>query len=97
MCGGSLIFCTDLYPPSQYETAPEDFAKIMESIQGMQAYGDPPSEIVSDMTKELPPGFSSSSQSNEEPDEPCGEGQDHFDFKGLLGEGFDPKDKCPVQ
>ena len=27
----------------QYETDPKDFAKIMDLIQGMQAYGDPPS------------------------------------------------------
>ncbi|GLC41945.1 hypothetical protein PLESTB_001050800 [Pleodorina starrii] len=35
---------------AHYEAAPSDFAKLMDLIQEMQTYGDPPGDIVEEMT-----------------------------------------------
>lgn len=40
---------------AQYENNPGDFATLVTLIQEMQTYGDPPKEIVSEMTGDLEP------------------------------------------
>ncbi|KXZ54253.1 hypothetical protein GPECTOR_5g343 [Gonium pectorale] len=35
---------------AHYESAPNDYSKLMELIQEMQTYGDPPGDIVEEMT-----------------------------------------------
>jgi hypothetical protein len=76
---------------TQYEEDPANFSRLVELIQQMQTYGDPPSEIVEDMTGGgMPAGLMGASDSADD--------IGNFDLPPNFAEGL-PKelqDKCCI-
>lgn len=75
----------------QYEEDPSDFQRLVALIQQMQTYGDPPPEIVDEMTGGLPGGLMG------EPGDPGDIGNFELppDFAAELPQEL--QDKCMIQ
>ncbi|GIL62882.1 hypothetical protein Vafri_17092 [Volvox africanus] len=75
---------------AHYETSPSDFAKLMTLIQEMQTYGDPPGDIVEEMTGGAGRDINAILNAGEEDGLPAGE-------QPALDELSSELDKCKVQ
>ncbi|GLI62544.1 hypothetical protein VaNZ11_005208 [Volvox africanus] len=75
---------------AHYETSPSDFAKLMTLIQEMQTYGDPPGDIVEEMTGGAGRDINAILNAGEEDGIPAGQ-------QPALDELSSELDKCKVQ
>ncbi|GIL69753.1 hypothetical protein Vretifemale_732 [Volvox reticuliferus] len=75
---------------THYETSPSDFAKLMTLIQEMQTYGDPPGDIVEEMTGGAGRDINAILSAGEEEGLPAGQ-------QPALDELSSELDRCKVQ